>query len=119
MPFLTNAPLPQCLQHSSATRRLLARDHDRGCMRHLLEVKCLPHQTGKAIQTCQLDCQARSCVSKTARYCWRTEQHSPARRGVQEGSSRNRPWSSTGSPSCSLMYSLIMSSVIVPEVTAK
>src|SRR3954465_13317562 len=41
MPFLTNAPLPQCLQHSSATRRLLARDHDRGCMRHLLEVKCL------------------------------------------------------------------------------
>src|SRR4051812_27141794 len=41
MPFLTNAPLPQCLQHSSATRRLLARDHDRGCMRHLLKVKCL------------------------------------------------------------------------------
>src|SRR4051812_28768740 len=42
MPFLTNVPLPQCLQHSSATRRLLARDHDRGCMRYLLEVKCLP-----------------------------------------------------------------------------
>src|SRR3954452_19929758 len=41
MPFLTNVPLPQCLQHSSATRRLLARDHDRGCMRYLLEVKCL------------------------------------------------------------------------------
>src|SRR3954471_10775926 len=41
MPFLMNVPLPQCLQHSSATRCLLARDHDRGCMRHLLEVKCL------------------------------------------------------------------------------
>src|SRR4051812_30374189 len=41
MPFLTNVPLPQCLQHSSATRRLLARDHDRGCTRYLLEVKCL------------------------------------------------------------------------------
>src|SRR4051812_18595483 len=41
MPFLTNVPLPQCLQHSSATRCLLARDHDRGCMRHLLKVKCL------------------------------------------------------------------------------
>src|SRR4051812_18025151 len=41
MPFLTNAPLPQCLQHSSATPCLLARDHDRGCMRYLLEVKCL------------------------------------------------------------------------------
>src|SRR4051794_32615725 len=41
MPFLTNAPLPQCLQHSSATRRLLARDHDRGCIRYLLQVKCL------------------------------------------------------------------------------
>src|SRR3954451_3437330 len=41
MPFLTNVPLPQCLQHSSATRCLLARDHDRGCTRYLLEVKCL------------------------------------------------------------------------------
>src|SRR4051794_22064918 len=41
MPFLTNVPLPQCLQHGSATRRLLARDHDRGCMRYLLKVKCL------------------------------------------------------------------------------
>src|SRR3954464_6443750 len=48
-----------------------------------------------------------------------TERPSPARRGVQEGSIRNRPSSSTGSPSCSLMYSLIMSSVMVPEVTAK
>src|SRR4051794_12776295 len=41
MPFLTNVPLPQCLQRSSATRCLLARDHDRGCTRYLLEVKCL------------------------------------------------------------------------------
>src|SRR4051812_29398046 len=41
MPFLTNVPLPQCLQHSSATRFLLALDHDRGCTRYLLEVKCL------------------------------------------------------------------------------
>src|SRR3954447_2763416 len=41
MPFLTNDPLPQCLQRSSATRCLLARDHDRGCTRYLLEVKCL------------------------------------------------------------------------------
>src|SRR3954453_15504172 len=44
MPFLTNVPLPQCLQHSSARRRLLARDHDRGCTRYLLEVKCLPRR---------------------------------------------------------------------------
>src|SRR3954453_4422285 len=42
MPFLTYDPLPQCLQHSSATRFLLALDHDRGCTRYLLEVKCLP-----------------------------------------------------------------------------
>src|SRR3954452_14284258 len=42
MPFLTNVPLPQCLQHSSATRRLLTLDHGRGCTRYLLEVKCLP-----------------------------------------------------------------------------
>src|SRR3954451_19728873 len=41
MPFLTYDPLPQCLQHSSATRFLLALDHDRGCTRYLLEVKCL------------------------------------------------------------------------------
>src|SRR3954453_4054999 len=45
MPFLTNVPLPQCLQHSSATRCLLARDHDRGCTRYLLEVKCLRERT--------------------------------------------------------------------------
>src|SRR3954452_23241305 len=49
MPFLTNVPLPQCLQHSSATRCLLARDHDRGCMRHLLEVKCLKSLTLSAV----------------------------------------------------------------------
>src|SRR3954449_13326669 len=41
MPFLTYDPLPQCLQHSSATRFLLALDHDRGCTRYLLEAKCL------------------------------------------------------------------------------
>src|SRR3954464_5377207 len=48
MPFLTNVPLPQCLQHSSATRCLLARDHDRGCMRHLLEVKCLDFSSSRS-----------------------------------------------------------------------
>src|SRR3954469_21135814 len=42
MPFLTNDPLPQCLQHNSATGGLLGRDHARGCRRYLLKVKCLP-----------------------------------------------------------------------------
>src|SRR4051812_34862092 len=41
MPFLTNDPLPQCLQHNSATGGLLGRDHARGCRRYLLKVKCL------------------------------------------------------------------------------
>src|SRR3954454_17185588 len=62
MPFLTNAPLPQCLQHSSATRRLLARDHDRGCMRHLLKVKCLELNT-------ELGTVCSSPLSPLFQYC--------------------------------------------------
>src|SRR3954454_12074773 len=41
MLFLTNDPLPQCLQHNSATGGLLGWDHARGCRRYLLKVKCL------------------------------------------------------------------------------
>ena len=48
-----------------------------------------------------------------------TERPSPVRRGVQEGSISNRLSSCTASPSCSSMYSLIISSVMVPDVTAK
>src|SRR3954468_10753981 len=55
MPFLTNVPLPQCLQHSSATRRLLARDHDRGCTRYLLEVKCLRGGAGGGVRAAARD----------------------------------------------------------------
>src|SRR4051795_9930031 len=42
MPFLTYDPLPQCLQPSPLTPLLLARGHQRGSRRYLLEVKCLP-----------------------------------------------------------------------------
>src|SRR3954447_20814535 len=55
MPFLTYDPLPQCLQHSSATRFLLALDHDRGCTRYLLEVKCLDHGTAALAQAHRAD----------------------------------------------------------------
>src|SRR4051795_8464193 len=55
MPFLTYDPLPQCLQHSSATRRLLALDHDRGCTRYLLEVKCLRRLIIKGVRSLGYD----------------------------------------------------------------
>src|SRR3954453_1895070 len=41
MPFLTNDPLPQCLQLSPLTPLLLAQGHQRGSRRHLSNVKCL------------------------------------------------------------------------------
>src|SRR5215217_6050227 len=41
MPFLTNDPLPQCLQTSSAMAHLLAQGHRRGSRRYLSDVKCL------------------------------------------------------------------------------
>src|SRR4051794_27204601 len=41
MPFLTNDPLPQCLQLSPLTPLLLARGHQRGSRRYLSNVKCL------------------------------------------------------------------------------
>src|SRR5689334_1548269 len=41
MPFLTNDPLPQCLQPSPLTPLLLARGHQRGSRRYLSDVKCL------------------------------------------------------------------------------
>src|SRR5215208_4617412 len=45
MPFLTNDPLPQCLQPSPLTPLLLAQGHQRGSKRHLSNVKCLPKTT--------------------------------------------------------------------------
>src|SRR4051812_25863517 len=41
MPFLTNDPLPQCLQPSPLTPLLLDQGHQRGSRRHLSNVKCL------------------------------------------------------------------------------
>src|SRR4051812_36925120 len=41
MPFLTNAPLPQCLQPSPLTPPLLVQDHQRGSRPYLSRVKCL------------------------------------------------------------------------------
>src|SRR3954464_11423517 len=48
MPFLTNDPLPQCLQPSPLTPLLLAQGHQRGSRRHLSNVKCLRLLTGSA-----------------------------------------------------------------------
>src|SRR3954447_12576338 len=41
MPFLTNDPLPQCLQPSPLTPLLLDQGHRRGSRRYLSNVKCL------------------------------------------------------------------------------
>src|SRR5690242_6973432 len=41
MPFLTNDPLPQCLQTSSDIALSPPIGNRRGCGRYLLEVKCL------------------------------------------------------------------------------
>src|SRR5689334_17329638 len=41
MPFLTNDPLPQCLQASSDIALSPPIGNKRGCGRYLLEVKCL------------------------------------------------------------------------------
>src|SRR3954454_23079079 len=85
MPFLTNDPLPQCLQHNSATGGLLGRDHARGCRRYLLKVKCLrlergdqgfqhgPPPSGKAEplagQVTELE-SLISCVTPDLAHCW-------------------------------------------------
>src|SRR4029453_11093889 len=45
MAFLTNDPLPQCLQTSSVTPLLLAQGHPRGNGRYLSNVKCLLDRT--------------------------------------------------------------------------
>src|SRR5690349_6610395 len=46
MPFLTNDPLPQCLQTSSDIALSPPIGNKRGCGRYLLEVKCLVTDPG-------------------------------------------------------------------------
>src|SRR4051794_30051532 len=48
MPFLTNDPLPQCLQTSSDIALSPPIGNRRGCGRYLLEVKCLLAVMGRA-----------------------------------------------------------------------
>src|SRR5690349_19209 len=47
MPFLTNDPLPQCLQTSSDIALSPPIGNRRGCGRYLLEVKCLGLRYGQ------------------------------------------------------------------------
>src|SRR4051794_33850427 len=68
MPFLTNVPLPQCLQHSSATRCLLALDHDRGCTRYLLKVKCLKSSEALDCLTISTAPLLTDCLPQTIGY---------------------------------------------------
>src|SRR5690349_3570397 len=50
MPFLTNDPLPQCLQTSSDIALSPPIGNKRGCGRYLLEVKCLVD--GRLLSAC-------------------------------------------------------------------
>src|SRR4051794_11813639 len=68
MPFLTNDPLPQCLQPSPLTPLLLAQGHQRGSRRHLSNVKCLKAE-GDFNKRCaeQIDFQDATFVFVTSR----------------------------------------------------
>src|SRR3954451_18658367 len=54
MPFLTNDPLPQCLQTSSDIALSPPIGNRRGCGRYLLKVKCLPFSSSAKSLWCAL-----------------------------------------------------------------
>src|SRR3954471_21163899 len=52
MPFLTNDPLPQCLQPSPLTPLFLDQGHRRGSRRYLSNVKCIGAASPRSIPPC-------------------------------------------------------------------